>query len=153
MSVVDYLKRAGKDSSYAYRKQLASQYGISNYTGTAAQNTQLLRNLQAGANNTVNTNTSNTHKTALGEAYSYENPNNNNKAQNSNAPLTIEARKQAVAQASQAKGQAFNSTATPGGLVKPHFSKSKMTTDYQKKLKLIENNKILIYKLNINLNY
>ena len=141
MSVVDYLKRAGKDSSYAYRKQLASQYGISNYTGTAAQNTQLLRNLQAGANNTVNTNTSNTHKTALGEAYSYENPNNNNKAQNSNAPLTIEARKQAVAQAAQAKGQAFNSTATPGGLVKPHFSKSKMTTDYQKKLKLIENNK------------
>ncbi len=41
-SIVDYLKSVGKDSSYSARSQLASQQGITNYTGTAAQNTQLL---------------------------------------------------------------------------------------------------------------
>ena len=41
-SIVDYLKSIGQDSSYAARSALAAQYGISNYTGTAAQNTQLL---------------------------------------------------------------------------------------------------------------
>lgn len=40
-SVVDLLKMAGQDSSFAARQQLASQFGIQNYTGTAAQNTQL----------------------------------------------------------------------------------------------------------------
>lgn len=48
-SIVDYLKGQGKDSSYAARKKLAEEQGISNYTGTAAQNTTLLKNLQGSA--------------------------------------------------------------------------------------------------------
>ncbi|GAF16266.1 hypothetical protein JCM19046_683 [Bacillus sp. JCM 19046] len=38
----------GLDSSYANRARLAAQYGITNYTGTAAQNTRLLELLQRG---------------------------------------------------------------------------------------------------------
>lgn len=45
-SVVDYLKAQGQASDYTSRSKLASQYGISGYTGTAAQNTQLLSALQ-----------------------------------------------------------------------------------------------------------
>lgn len=48
-SIVDYLKSEGRDSSYSARKKLAAQYGISNYSGTAAQNTQLLKKLRSGA--------------------------------------------------------------------------------------------------------
>lgn len=48
-SIVDYLKSKGQDSSYNNRKNLASQYGITNYAGTAAQNTNLLRVLQSGS--------------------------------------------------------------------------------------------------------
>lgn len=40
-SVVDLLNGAGADSSYTARTQLAQQYGIQNYTGTAAQNQEL----------------------------------------------------------------------------------------------------------------
>lgn len=40
-SVVDLLNMAGQDSSYAARQQLAQQYGIANYQGTAQQNTEL----------------------------------------------------------------------------------------------------------------
>ncbi len=40
-SVVDLLNMAGQDSSYASRQQLAHQFGIQGYTGTAAQNTEL----------------------------------------------------------------------------------------------------------------
>lgn len=45
-SIVDYLKSQGKDSSYAARKQLAARAGITNYSGTAAQNMNLLTQLQ-----------------------------------------------------------------------------------------------------------
>lgn len=45
-SVVDYLKSIGADSSFANRKKLAAKYGIKNYTGTAAQNNQLLKKLR-----------------------------------------------------------------------------------------------------------
>lgn len=45
-SIVDYLKQSGKDSSYNARKKMAEQYGISGYSGTAAQNTQLLNALK-----------------------------------------------------------------------------------------------------------
>ena len=48
-SIVDYLKSIGQDSSFANRKKLADQYGISNYSGTAAQNTQLLNLMRGGA--------------------------------------------------------------------------------------------------------
>jgi hypothetical protein len=41
-SIVDYLNSVGQNSSYTNRAALAKANGISNYTGTAAQNTQLL---------------------------------------------------------------------------------------------------------------
>ena len=47
-SIVDALKSIGADSSFAYRKEIAKTNGISNYTGTAAQNTQMLRLLNQG---------------------------------------------------------------------------------------------------------
>lgn len=40
-SVVDLLNSAGQDSSFKARTQLAQQYGIQGYTGTAAQNQEL----------------------------------------------------------------------------------------------------------------
>lgn len=46
-SVVEYLKSIGVDSSYANRARLARREGISNYRGTAAQNTSLLNRLRA----------------------------------------------------------------------------------------------------------
>lgn len=45
-SIVDYLKSQGKASDFNTRAGMASEYGISNYTGTADQNTQLLGKLQ-----------------------------------------------------------------------------------------------------------
>jgi len=54
-SLVDYLKSTGVDSSFSNRKKLAAQHGISNYRGTAAQNTQLLNKLRAGAAPKTNT--------------------------------------------------------------------------------------------------
>jgi hypothetical protein len=45
-SIVDYLKSTGADSSYSARKELAASLGISNYSGTASQNTQMLNALK-----------------------------------------------------------------------------------------------------------
>ena len=45
-SIVDWMNANGMDSSFANRAKLAAQYGINNYTGTAAQNTQLLTMLR-----------------------------------------------------------------------------------------------------------
>lgn len=45
-SLVDYLKSIKVNSSFANRKKLAAQYGIKNYTGTAAQNLQLLNKMR-----------------------------------------------------------------------------------------------------------
>ena len=47
-SIVDYLKDKGEDSSLSARKKLAESMGITNYTGSSAQNTQLLKALQSG---------------------------------------------------------------------------------------------------------
>lgn len=47
VSIVDGLKSAGADSSYAYRKTLAEQLGIQGYSGSAAQNLEMLRKLGA----------------------------------------------------------------------------------------------------------
>jgi uncharacterized membrane protein YgcG len=49
VSIIDYLKSLGQDSSMTARKALAQQSGIANYSGTAAQNTQLLNLLRNGA--------------------------------------------------------------------------------------------------------
>ncbi len=45
-SIVDYLKSIGESSSFANRKKLATKHGIKNYSGTASQNTQLLKKLR-----------------------------------------------------------------------------------------------------------
>lgn len=47
-SIVDYLNSVGIDSTFANRKKLAEQYGISNYTGTASQNLDLLNKMRGG---------------------------------------------------------------------------------------------------------
>ena len=47
-SLVDALNSINVDSSMANRKKIAAANGISNYTGTAAQNTALLDKLKAG---------------------------------------------------------------------------------------------------------
>lgn len=69
-SIVDYLKSEGRDSSYSARKKLAAQYGISNYSGTAAQNTQLLKKLRSGAG-TSSSAGSNTKSTTPVQTKSY----------------------------------------------------------------------------------
>lgn len=48
-SIVDYLISIKEDHSFANRKRLAEQYGIKNYTGTASQNTKLLKKLRSGS--------------------------------------------------------------------------------------------------------
>ena len=47
-SIVDALKAIGADSSKANRKKIAEKNGIANYSGTAEQNTALLKKLKAG---------------------------------------------------------------------------------------------------------
>lgn len=54
-SIVDYLNSLGKASDFTSRSTLAKQFGIQNYTGTAAQNTQLLSTLRNMGPATVNT--------------------------------------------------------------------------------------------------
>lgn len=48
-SIVDYLSSTGQASDFNSRASIAASKGISNYTGTAAQNTQLLQALKAGS--------------------------------------------------------------------------------------------------------
>ncbi|KYC67158.1 GH25 family lysozyme [Heyndrickxia coagulans] len=48
VSLVNYLKAQGKPFDYASRAKLAAQYGIMNYSGTAAQNMALLEKLKSG---------------------------------------------------------------------------------------------------------
>lgn len=57
-SIIDYLNSIGVDSSFANRKKLAKANGISNYTGTASQNTKLLNLLRSGKNTTTKTTSS-----------------------------------------------------------------------------------------------
>lgn len=47
-SIVDALNQIKVDSSYNYRAKLAKNNGISNYTGTAEQNTKMLEMLKKG---------------------------------------------------------------------------------------------------------
>lgn len=48
-SIVDYLNKQGKNSSFSARKKLATKHGIKNYKGTAKQNTTLLSKLKSGS--------------------------------------------------------------------------------------------------------
>lgn len=47
-SIVEYLISEGRPYSFAERSKLANEYGITNYTGTAEQNTKLLNMLRNG---------------------------------------------------------------------------------------------------------
>lgn len=47
-SLVNALNAVGADSSYNYRKRIAVKNGVSNYSGTADQNTKLLSLLKEG---------------------------------------------------------------------------------------------------------
>ncbi len=46
VSIVDYLKSIGQKTDFTSRTKLAQQKGITNYAGTAEQNTQLLKSLR-----------------------------------------------------------------------------------------------------------
>lgn len=46
-SIVDFLKSQGENSSFQARRNLATMYGITSYTGTAEQNTALLEKLRS----------------------------------------------------------------------------------------------------------
>jgi lysozyme len=46
VSIVDYLRSIGQDTSFGNRQRLASQYGIVNYQGTADQNLLLLKKIR-----------------------------------------------------------------------------------------------------------
>lgn len=70
-SIVDYLKSTGSDSSYSARKELAASMGISNYSGTASQNTQMLNALK-------NNNKSNTTSSASNSNQQTDNTTNPN---------------------------------------------------------------------------
>lgn len=48
ISLVNYMASKGMDFSFANRSKLASEYGIANYTGSAAQNLALLAKLESG---------------------------------------------------------------------------------------------------------
>lgn len=52
-SIVDYLNSIGQNSSFSARKAIAAQNGISGYTGSATQNTQLLNALRSMQGTTV----------------------------------------------------------------------------------------------------
>ena len=47
-SIVDLLKSQGKDASYSARKELAQSMGITDYSGTAEQNSALVKALSGG---------------------------------------------------------------------------------------------------------
>ena len=47
-SFVDALKKSGVNSSMSFRKKIAKENGIKNYTGTAKQNTKLLNLMKKG---------------------------------------------------------------------------------------------------------
>ncbi len=49
LGLVDWMKSQKMDSSFNNRKKLAGQHGISNYKGTAKQNTSLLNKLKGGS--------------------------------------------------------------------------------------------------------
>lgn len=52
-SVVDYLGSTGQASDFASRAKLAAERGITGYTGTAAQNTQLLNTLKLNTGGSI----------------------------------------------------------------------------------------------------
>ena len=56
-SLTDFLSSSGQASSFADRAKIAAANGITNYTGTAAQNTQLLNTLRNSGTSSSSTTT------------------------------------------------------------------------------------------------
>jgi lipoate-protein ligase A len=79
-SVVDFLKSSGQDSSFGARKNLAVSQGVvknaAEYTGSASQNTALLRSLQSPAKGNAAPTQSSGNIGTLEEADSFINENN-----------------------------------------------------------------------------
>lgn len=70
LSLVDYLKSKGKSATFSARAKLAAQYGITNYSGTAAQNLALLSKLKNGVQPTQSTSTTTTYTVKPGDTLS-----------------------------------------------------------------------------------
>lgn len=91
-SVVDYLYQKGEYHSFSSRSQLASEYGISNYTGTAQQNVNLLTLLK-GDNGEVSPREENEAinnvQQSQGQVQSAPNPKQESKPQS--RTITVEA--------------------------------------------------------------
>ncbi|WP_035353231.1 GH25 family lysozyme [Heyndrickxia ginsengihumi] len=72
LSLVDYLKSKDMDASFNGRKKLASQYSITDYTGSAAQNLALLSKLKSGvkpAKTNINNSKLTTKSTVITKTY------------------------------------------------------------------------------------
>jgi GH25 family lysozyme M1 (1,4-beta-N-acetylmuramidase) len=69
-SIAGALNSKGYDSSYAYRKTLAEKLGISNYTGTAAQNLTLIEKLGGKVSQTEVKKTETTYTVKTGDTLS-----------------------------------------------------------------------------------
>jgi hypothetical protein len=66
-SVSDYMASKGMDNSFSNRSKLAKQYGIDNYSGTAAQNNTLLKQLRVGSPTKIQNVGSNNNAQLLGQ--------------------------------------------------------------------------------------
>jgi hypothetical protein len=87
-SIIDFLNSKGMDSSYANRAKIAAQLGIQNYTGTPAQNTQLLQAGQSGKI-TTQTSTSTPSQSMQSIAQNYGGPTTVNTSMSDTTPNQI----------------------------------------------------------------
>ena len=111
-SIVDYLNSSGRNSSYAARRKLAEEYGMSGYSGSASQNTKLLRMLQGGAQPTNST-------AAKAQELANAEPSNN-----------------VTAGVTTASGSASGGTEA-----KPVYQRSDRVNEYYEKTRKLERNK------------
>lgn len=111
-SIVDYLNSSGRNSSYAARRKLAEEYGMSGYSGSASQNTKLLRMLQGGAQPTNST-------AAKAQELANAAPSNN-----------------VTARVTTASGSASGGTEA-----KPVYQRSDRVNEYYEKTRKLERNK------------
>jgi len=116
-SIIDYLNSVGKASDFNSRAKLASQNGISNYTGTAAQNLQLLGILNKSGSSTS------TSKTETPSTYSYS----EDYTKSGDTPSSYYGAKErsaALESQSLQEGKAIGSSAVSSGIVGSNFMKT-----------------------------
>lgn len=116
-SIVDYLNSSGRNSSYAARRKLAEEYGMSGYSGSASQNTKLLRMLQGGAQPTNST-------AAKGTAAKAQELANAAPSNNVTAGVTT-----------------ASGSASGGTEAKPVYQRSDRVNEYYEKTRKLERNK------------